>query len=301
MSATCPAAPASCEGGGRTFLRDDLTGACCEYPCWQFAGEGFTAFRDRAQCEALPECNGSPVGTVLPAGDGCNSCTCNASAKWDCTQINCSGSAAGKTCGYFQGGCASTQYCAFVPADSCSDGDAPSVCLERPASCTGDDAKVCGCDGRDYTNRCEAARAGTGLRTGGTCSSFARCADTSACRADEYCPAGGFCVKRPLGCVNELDRVCGKNGVEYGNRCLAAQAGVDVRNSGACKPDCSGADDCAPDESCSACSHGQCLPRPGPLSCTTTQVVCGCDGQSYGCPALTASAGTAVAHEGPCP
>lgn len=297
--------PLGCPGNGISWLRDDVTGACCEYPCNSFSGPGFTAFNSRAQCESRPECNGSPIGAVVPSGDGCNTCTCVSANRWECTVNNCTGATVGKRCGYWLGGCPAAQYCAFVPEDWCSDGDAPSVCLDRPMSCTDEVGVVCGCDGRQYENRCEASRAGFGIRTVGPCRNHSRCTSTADCASDEYCPpwgGGRYCVARPLGCVNEFDPVCGKNGVAYGNRCLAAQAGVDVRNSGPCKATCSAAEDCAPDEYCSACSNGECLPRPrGGMGCVTVQLVCGCDGRTFLCPESALALGTAVAHDGECP
>ena len=102
--------------------------------------------------------------------------------------------------------------------------------------------------------------------------------------------------------MNQFAPVCGKDERNYGNACLAAMAGADVRKVGFCTGSCSSRDECAPDEYCSACSGGQCLPRANSLfSCTTVDVVCGCDGQTYGCPELTHTNGTSVAHPGHCP
>lgn len=305
VTTACAPPPTDCPGGGTSWLRDAATGACCEYACWGFWGEGFSAFRTRAECEALPECNGSPVGTVLPSGDGCNTCTCEADGRWSCTEVQCDGSPVGRACGYWQGGCPASHYCAFVPSDTCSDTDQPSVCRPRPTSCAQVDAPACGCDGREYPSQCEAARAGRGIRTLGRCRLAPPCSSNDDCAPDELC-ASTFgerrCLKRPLGCVNELAPVCGKDAVAYGNPCLAAQAGVEVRHEGLCKPSCSGARDCAPDEYCSACSGGQCLPRPRPpFSCEVATPVCSCEGETLACAELAPHLGTAVAHPGACP
>jgi len=264
---------------------------------------GFTAFTTQVQCESRLECNGSAVGTVLPSGDGCNSCACEAGAyagQWSCSQNDCSDAGVGASCGFAQGGCTATQYCAFVPVDLCSAGDMASSCFERPASCAGDDAPACGCDSVQYANRCEAARAGTGIIGLGACRKNAQCTTNFDCAADEYCPGTQVCTKRPLSCVNQLDVVCGTDNVQYGNACLAAQAGVNVRRSGVCVLNCAGNEDCAANEYCTACAGGVCVPKtPSSGGCSAPDPVCGCDGETYYCPAA-AKGQSGIAHPGAC-
>ncbi len=309
LNPNCPAqpSPADCPGGGTSWLRDNATGACCEYACAAvFAPTGFTAFNTESQCESRVECNGYAVGAVLPSGDGCNNCTCEngtSGGRWSCTENNCSDAGVSKSCGFFQGGCAATEYCSFVPDDLCSAGDATGLCIERPASCGIDDAPACGCDNKQYTNRCEAARAGAGIIDLGTCRKHAQCTSTADCEADEYCPlwAGNqFCVKRPLACVNQLSVVCGTDGLQYGNACLAAQAGANVRKAGVCAAHCAGNEDCASNEYCTACAGGTCVTKtPNQNTCQVSDPVCGCDGQTYACTALTQGQ-VGVAHAGAC-
>jgi hypothetical protein len=74
---------------------------------------------------------------------------------------------------------------------------------------------------------------------------------TGACTTNEQCGEGELCAKffascgesgkcepRPESCVEHghiIDKpVCGCDGKTYGNYCLAAAAGVNVRSEGAC-------------------------------------------------------------------
>jgi hypothetical protein len=267
--------------GGRfvRWRRDLRTQGCCPGSPNDPTPAGFESTASQVACETLPECNGYPIGAEVPAGDGCNACRCTAANTWSCSADDCSGAPAGRACGYWQGGCPAGSYCAFLPAERCSDGDAPSVCRPIPSSCTAEQATVCGCDGREHLNRCEAGRAGTGIRNVGACGQ-----------------------QRPAACINQFRPVCGRDGQSYGNACLAAQAGTEVRHQGVCKATCDGPQDCGFDEYCSACSQGQCLPRPSPpFACTAFAPVCGCDGESYSCAELAPYGGTAVRSEGLCP
>ncbi|MCX6180466.1 MAG: Kazal-type serine protease inhibitor family protein [Bacteroidetes bacterium] len=84
---------------------------------------------------------------------------------------------------------------------------------------------VCGCDGRSYSNSCEAARAGILHYTDGKCGGIidptADCIDQSKINLDAICPA----YEAP---------VCGCNFVTYGNSCEAEAAGVKFYSPGPC-------------------------------------------------------------------
>ncbi|MBX7194077.1 MAG: hypothetical protein K1X94_18635 [Sandaracinaceae bacterium] len=50
--------------------------------------------------------------------------------------------------------------------------------------------------------------------------------------------AEGVCRVMPTVCTDEVNPMCGCDGMTYGNPCMAAMAGVSVRSVGACPSDC---------------------------------------------------------------
>ena len=44
----------------------------------------------------------------------------------------------------------------------------------------------------------------------------------------------GICRDRPEACIEIFDPVCGCDGADYGNSCMAASAGIDVAHEGEC-------------------------------------------------------------------
>ena len=108
----------------------------------------------------------------------------------------------------------------------------PGFCTQPPASCDEEISEpVCGCDGNDYNNACEAAQAGVRVSAEGMC----ECQTNEDCDpSTEYCNAAvcdgpGVCDLRndpacmPEGPVTDCD------GVVYENACVAAEQGVRVR------------------------------------------------------------------------
>ncbi|MEO8906416.1 MAG: hypothetical protein ABI488_27545 [Polyangiaceae bacterium] len=108
-----------------------------------------------------------PDGTSnIPAGDGCNVCTCNMSAL-SCSARPCK---AQTPCGGRAGNtCTAAEYCAYRPGGLCGQADAQAVCLPRPSACSTLAQPVCGCDGKSYLNTCSAALGGTGVIQTGAC------------------------------------------------------------------------------------------------------------------------------------
>ncbi|MEO7036494.1 MAG: hypothetical protein ABI548_21295 [Polyangiaceae bacterium] len=108
-----------------------------------------------------------PDGTSnIPAGDGCNVCTCNKSTL-SCSARPCK---APTPCGAVAGfPCTADEYCAYRPGSLCGQADAEAVCLPRPSACSTLDQPVCGCDSKTYLNTCSAALAGTGVIQTGAC------------------------------------------------------------------------------------------------------------------------------------
>ncbi|MEZ4229176.1 MAG: hypothetical protein R3B89_08435 [Polyangiaceae bacterium] len=104
----------------------------------------------------------------------------------------------------------------------------------------------------------------------------------------------GICRTAPTSCDGSCTTVCGCDGLEYCNACVAERAGVDVAPAEWCATSgrrCGawlGAG-CAPDEfcdfaevDCGASKPGKCLVRPDIGACPTScNPICACDGTEY--------------------
>jgi len=65
--------------------------------------------------------------------------------------------------------CGEGRYCR-LPTGHCERPAAPGRCEVRPEVCAQHYDPVCGCDGRSYSNGCEAAARGVNVAHGGACS-----------------------------------------------------------------------------------------------------------------------------------
>ncbi|MCB1501094.1 MAG: hypothetical protein KDK07_15125 [Bauldia sp.] len=84
----------------------------------------------------------------------------------------------GEACGGFAGAsCGQNEFCKYGVADMCGAADAQGTCAARPEVCLTDYMPVCGCDGRTYSNACNAAANGASVAYVGTC----RTTDASTC------------------------------------------------------------------------------------------------------------------------
>ncbi len=104
---------------------------------------------------------------------------------------------------------------------------------------------VCGCDGKNYHSECLARLAGVNLFAEGGCPGKV-CSSSLDCTRDQYCrkptapsscseSATGVCDKRPFKCLVGANRnVCGCNGLNYEDPCIAAIDRVSVYASGLC-------------------------------------------------------------------
>ena len=93
------------------------------------------------------------------------------------------------------------------------------------------------------------------------------CSRTEYCQyaAPLSCGGPGQCVARPGGCTRILDPVCGCDGNDYSNECVANRAGFDIDYRGRCDcrtNGCTGTGSCQPCQNASGGVTYVCLP-PG--------------------------------------
>lgn len=104
------------------------------------------------------------AGESFPSSDGCNTCSCTKGGLVACTERACA------FCGGLAGiQCPAPQFCQFQAGSMCGAADQTGICVDVPDNCIAGGAGVCGCDGKDYTNSCEATRAMVGIQYEGPC------------------------------------------------------------------------------------------------------------------------------------
>jgi len=127
------------------------------------------------------------------------------------------------------------------------------------------------------------------------------------CRFDDgVCAPPGMCEEKPPVCPLLWDPVCGCDGKNYANGCLAALAGVSIDYKGQCEPEpeyCWSNDMCKETEYCffedCGLETGECVDRP--ISCPYLwDPVCGCDGVTYANSCMAAMSGVSVDYKGEC-
>jgi hypothetical protein len=162
------ARPGSCSAGGEacggllglTCADDEL----CDYP-----DDSCGAADQTGTCQRIPDacpdvwmpvcgCDGQTYG---------NSCEAHAAGVDTASLGACPpperrcGGWSGQTCG-------SDEYCHF-DWEYCDWADGSGTCRPRPEICTDHVDPVCSCDGRTFTNRCEAQAAGVDAAYAGPC------------------------------------------------------------------------------------------------------------------------------------
>ena len=288
----CPAVPAGCNTNA-----DCAAGEFCETAPGMCGTVGTCApipficsliFDPVCGCDGMDysnACNAAAAGTSVDTAGNCPVAGCTTNA--DC--------AAGEFCETAPGMCGTTGACAPIPF----------ICslIFDP---------VCGCDGMDYSNACNAAAAGTSVDTAGMCP-VGGCTTNADCAAGEFCETApgmcgttGACAPIPFICSLIFDPVCGCDGMDYSNACNAASAGTSVDTAGMCVVGgCLVNADCPAGEFCET-APGMCGTTGAcaviPFICTFIfDPVCGCDGMDYSNPCVAASNGVSVDTMGMCP
>lgn len=227
------------------------------------------------ECKPLPEvdCAACTYGGVtyqdgdsFPAADGCNTCTCD-NGSVGCTEIGCP-----TPCDGIQTLlCPPGEYCKH-DGGTCGLYELLGQCEPMPMACDTVLDPVCGCNGVTYGNACEAAAAGNSIAHDGACEAEP-CGGIAGtpCASSEYCklPDGtcgdpdvlGGCEAVPSACPDNVDPVCGCDGVTYFNACEAAAASMSIDHAGPCGQclpagaQCNSASDCCSQQ----CGQGACL------------------------------------------
>jgi hypothetical protein len=183
----------------------DLYGQCMEIDM-KFCGtkssgncycdEACTDFQDccsdyEAECTDQPTCDATLIcGQAISCVDGQWYPTTCGPANCDAPMGEC-GDPEPKHCGGFAGFvCDAGEFCSYEQGDYCGFADAMGTCEVKPEVCGEIWSPVCGCDGNNYSNPCEANAAGVSVKQTGDC-------ECQAGYTKQFCWGQSQCV--PIG------------------------------------------------------------------------------------------------------
>lgn len=248
---TCASGEQCCPGCEGAMICAPAGAAC---PLLDCPGEGCGGIGGGAACEDTEYCDypadscgaDDGGGTCLPRPSGCprdcpgvcgcdgatycNRCLAAASGvdtardgacgdPADCAPMDAAGEGPCEAFfGYAWNGssCVGLSGCRCVGRDCGATFDSPDACMAAYASCGGGSGRACG------------------ARLGATCDADEFC-DFPPGAICDFADATGVCVARPGRCTDVDAPVCGCDGRDYGNECLANAAGTDVASAGPCR------------------------------------------------------------------
>lgn len=160
----CAAAGGSCGGrGGGTCAADEYCNYAPSADCGRADAPG--------TCTKLPK--GTACDAIYAPVCGCDGKTygndCEATVAG--ASIDHTGAcASGGTCGGLAGSmCPSGYFCDYPLDMACGNADGTGTCQEIPGGCIAQVDPVCGCDGKPYSNGCEANAKGVSVAYAGAC------------------------------------------------------------------------------------------------------------------------------------
>lgn len=143
---------------------------------------------------------------------------------------------------------------------------------------------VCGFNGVTYANACEAEAAGVVNYTSGVCNNDLSCYDSNLILVSSGTSLNQSTGVISLVCVADNDPVCGCDGEQYANACMAEASGVRGYTAGSCDMACVDPGQITDTDDCG----------------NAQQFVCGCNGETYINPCYADAAGVLSYTTGPC-
>ena len=124
-------------------------------------------------CAANQVCVANQCVDEAAQNNPINNATANCTADVDCAAgqfCQLGECVVERQCGGFAGlTCEAGEYCRYASTDMCGAADQLGVCEIIPEVCTDEVMPVCGCDGSQYGNPCEAAAAGISITDDAIC------------------------------------------------------------------------------------------------------------------------------------